>query len=335
MTRRTREVKWKDVQIGDTMEDGSMVTELHPIHEIECYTIEYGNRIIKNRMVLSADHIILCDISRLEEGIKQEVLQGLEHYKIPKKMDYVIKTDTPISRTEQERISLHLSGKRNIPIKNGLVLPETSSPDRTAEEVLKDCVVEERVVEHDDAVISEKEVWLSIRLVANIVKHGQKLRCNGHRITNCRYSGIKEARCISTDTGKYESKGLIHHNSVAVRNIILHALTHPADMSVALVDLKQTEFTYFKGKEGVVGVANEVQEAAELLRIARDVMYKRNKEMAKLGLTDFVDFKPQHPTDTITISGRDLHEDETVKVRVDNGEIQEMSAKELLDYVNK
>ena len=39
----------------------------------------------------------------------------------------------------------------------------------------------------------------------------------------------------------------------------------------------------FKGINGICAVANSVQEAAEVMRIGRSVMYSRNKKMQKLG----------------------------------------------------
>ena len=39
----------------------------------------------------------------------------------------------------------------------------------------------------------------------------------------------------------------------------------------------------FKGMNGITCVANSVQEAAEVMRIGRSVMYSRNKKMQKLG----------------------------------------------------
>ena len=81
-------------------------------------------------------------------------------------------------------------------------------------------------------------------------------------------------------------RGLISHNSVTLRNVIFHCIEHNNKISVALVDIKQTEFYPFKGMNGVVAVANSVQEAAEILRIGRSVMYSRNKKMQKMGLPE-------------------------------------------------
>lgn len=317
-------VKWEDINIGDKMADGSIVTELHPIHDVECYTLTYGSMFKKTNMTLSADHILLCNISKMDESLKNEIIDGLEGYKIPKTMDYKITSDRTLNEDENKVLENYLTGKHNI----------SSIENLDIKDILNICTVEEIIVEYDDAIVSNDLVWLSVRIIANLINYNSNIECNNNKFYNTRYAGIRKARCIATDTGKYIAKSLIHHNSVAIRNIIFHSLTHNAEMSIGLIDLKQTEFSYFKGKNGVVGVANEVQEAVELLRVARTIMHRRNKEMAKLGITDMADFVPKEPTDIIWVSGRDLHEDQTLNVRID-GEEKEMSAKDLLEHVEK
>ena len=132
-------------------------------------------------------------------------------------------------------------------------------------------------------------------------------------------------------------RGLISHNSVTLRNVIFHCIQtieHNNKISVALVDIKQTEFYPFKGINGVCAVANSVEEAAELLRIGRAVMYSRNKKMQKLGINDVSDFKPSEYTGKIWITGREFNENDKIKVRV-NGEEKTMTALEIYEYLYK
>lgn len=117
-----------------------------------------------------------------------------------------------------------------------------------------------------------------------------------------------------------------------MRNVIFHCIEHNNKISVALVDIKQTEFYPFKGMNGVVAVANSVQEAAEILRIGRSVMYSRNKKMQKIGLNDVADWKPKDWTGKIWVTGREFDKDEKIKVRVD-GEEKEMTALEIYEYL--
>lgn len=83
---------------------------------------------------------------------------------------------------------------------------------------------------------------------------------------------------------------------------------------------------------GVVAVANSVDETVELLRISRQVMYSRNKKMQKLGINDVADYQPTEYTGKIWITGREFKEDEMIKCRV-GGEEKMMSALEIYEYL--
>lgn len=132
-----------------------------------------------------------------------------------------------------------------------------------------------------------------------------------------------QALCVgSTGGGK----------SVTLRNVIFHCIEHNNKISVGLIDIKQTEFYPFKGMNGVVAVANSVQEGAELLRIARAVMYSRNKKMQKIGMNDMADYKPHDWTGKIWITGREFDKDEKILVKV-NGQEQEMTALQVYEYL--
>jgi hypothetical protein len=83
---------------------------------------------------------------------------------------------------------------------------------------------------------------------------------------------------------------------------------------------------------GVVAVANSVQEAAEVLRIGRAVMYSRNKKLQQIGLNDMASYQPTLWTGKIWITGREFDKDEMIKVRV-AGEEKEMTALEIYEYL--
>lgn len=83
---------------------------------------------------------------------------------------------------------------------------------------------------------------------------------------------------------------------------------------------------------GVCAVANSVQEAAEILRIGRSVMYSRNKKMQKMGINDMADYKPTDWTGKVWITGREFDKDEIIKCRVGNEE-KEMTALEIYEYL--
>ena len=121
--------------------------------------------------------------------------------------------------------------------------------------------------------------------------------------------------------------------SVMIQNVIIHCLEHRDKIAIGMVDPKQVEFSNYKGMNGVVGVANNTREAVELLRIARLVMLKRNKEMANLGIKSLTEYKPSKRSGKEYITGRDFNEHDMLKVRI-NGEEQQMSASDFVDYLH-
>lgn len=127
------------------------------------------------------------------------------------------------------------------------------------------------------------------------------------------------------------TKGLISHNSVILRSIIFHCIQHSNKISAALIDIKQTEFYPFKDMSGICAIANSVQEAAEILRIGRSVMYARNKKLQALGVNDMADYKPTEYTGKIWITGREFSENDVIKCKIDGKEV-EMTALEIYNY---
>ena len=69
-----------------------------------------------------------------------------------------------------------------------------------------------------------------------------------------------------------------------------------------------------------------------MLRIARAVMYARNKKLQKLEINDVADYKPTEWTGKVWISGREFDQNDKIKVRID-GEEKEMTALEVYEYL--
>lgn len=69
-----------------------------------------------------------------------------------------------------------------------------------------------------------------------------------------------------------------------------------------------------------------------MLRIARSVMYARNKKLQKLGINDISDWTPQNWTGKVWITGREFDQNDKIKVRI-NGEEKEMTALEVYEYL--
>lgn len=311
---KTKDILWKDIKIGDKFVDGSKVTQIHEIHKIGCYKLFYGKLFNTKHITLSKDHFLLCDISNMKNNLRLSLLKLFEYHTLAKEGKCHLYTEKDLSNEDQMKIIYSI-------IKN----------EKISEGLLKDINYNIEETKKESVIEDENNIWLSVENIAWLVSNNHKIYCNSNKIKKAYWRGEKLANCVSTNTGRYLTKDLIHHNSVTLRNIIFHCLTHSYEWGIGLVDLKLTEFSQFKDINGVVGVANTVFETVELLRVAREVLYKRNRLLSEKGIVDIVDYKPEEPTDMVWISGREIHEDTILKIKI-NHEEKEMTSKDLLNY---
>lgn len=293
------EILWKDVEIGDEFLDGSKVLSIHEKYHDECYSISYRGALNFKRkeIIVSKDHLLLCDISKLNYESKEWATSHFSNYVIPTQFDK------------------HLYFRD---------MNSTSEKDALFEEV--------EVVKSDRSVVGKDLMWLPASAISLLTEQFcQKVYCNNKRI-NSKFLGQKEVFCVETSTNKFETCGLIHHNSVTLRSIIFHCLTHGEEIAVALIDLKYTEFTPYKGFKNVVAVANTVREAAEVMRVGREIMYKRNSELAELGLNDIANFRPKKDSGEVVVAGRRLKDQDTLEIKI-GSEIKTVTVKELEQYL--
>lgn len=362
-----KDILWEDIKLGDKFLDGSCVSEIHDTKELETIKLFYHNLSTKDSLfnraikypilksflklldltnmgksqlykkvskytkkydeqdiILSSDHLLLCNIKELPEDVKNLIKNFYSNVSIPKIVDVHLHAETEELQKElDENIVSILEYFSHGNCKN----------IKYIEELISKLNYKEEFIESDKFIKSENEIWLNAFSIMQLVRNGFKLYCNDMKFSNALFYGRKECFCISTDSGQYHTNDLIHHNSVTLRDIIFHCLTHSNKISIALVDLKLTEFTRYKKFKDVLGVANTVEEAAELLRIGRTIMYKRNGDLAKHDLNDFTKFRPKQPTDVYWVSGRTLNGSDMIKVRID-GQETEIPVSKLHEFVN-
>lgn len=352
-------IKWKDIQVGDVLPDGSVVEHIHQSRPTDCIRIKYSIGRDVNTLDVSTGHLFLCKVPR---RYWKSYRERIRDYYIPKEVSGYIEQDKTFTVEEYNKIL---------------------ECCRTNEEQPDWVKIEYRCDNWESVLFSESQklAWMPAEDIYRFINtYGVKsIKTQDKRvkIIDAEYIGEKEAFCISTNTGRYitlsgnncevsgtpaEDKiqnavqykvlirdndvvveeerrpirvlekvsGLCSHNSVAVRNIIFHCLTH--GVAIGLVDLKRTEFTFYKGHNFCLGVANTVEEAAELLRIAREVMYKRNKEMAKVGCVKLSEMKYTQETDYVEIFGRRYHKSEQVEIK-DGEETRTITVGELINML--
>lgn len=291
-------MRWRDLRDTEAyvFEDGSVLTEVHDQHLDHCYkfTLKRHPRDIKDpSIVVSEDHYILCDVGKLDKYWRAYI-STIQETNIPRVRDIHAVVD-----------------------ENGNIINEY-----------------DEIIEYDSYIEDDENNhwWLSAKTIFTLLMSDRKVNPVGNVFKKWDYAGERECFCVSTDKGRYSCCGVVSHNSVALRNIIFHSMTHSDDIVLGLVDLKLSEFSRYKGMANICGVANTVAETAELLRVAREVMYKRNKENAENDLTDFMDFKPQGPTNIIRLFGHEYDENMEFDVKI-NGEPQKMTAGQMLEFI--
>lgn len=292
-------MKWKEIETNHIFEDGSVVTQVRSPERFFCYRFwlkKHPRDVKDNSITVSEDHYILCDLSRLS-GDWISYISTTQPNEIPVVEDLHVYKD-----------------------ENGCFKPEVKPVKNKSW-----CFDEKRKLYW----ISAKNIFLILEKFGN-----KKIKPYGNKIIGWEAVGFKQCFCVSTDTGRYTCCGVVNSNSVTLRNIIFHALTHSDDIKIGLVDLKQSEFSRYKGMNNVVGVANSTREACELLRLAREIMQKRNLDNANKDITDFVDYDPKKPTNKISLFGREFDDSTTFEVEV-GGEKKTMTADEILQYVEQ
>ena len=334
--------KWGDIQVGDRFTDGSTVTALHPVYEADCYQVES----VDQSMVLSGDHLLLCDVSKCKSETKAIIKAAFSGYVIPTVsdrhavyQDLTLLLESPVIDQASltgliQSLGLYRKGQYVMSGVKAMMGDEPSGESaQDGPDYLRPQEVKDVMVEGDPSQVSETEFWLPVCFIHQLIHEGECLKSGKRRVVKTEYVGKKAVRCVETDSHRFETCGFVHHNSVTLRNVILHCLTHQETIAIAMIDLKVVEFEAYKGVKGVVAVANSVREACEILRIQRECMYARNREMAKVGLNDIKDWKPQHKTGETMIFNWRFKDTDKVEIRLPGGEVKKVSVAEVEQYL--
>lgn len=323
-------MKWKDVNVGHVFSDGSVVTEKHLSHQYNSYRITYNNKII----VLSGDHLLQFNISPLCNEAKEEISKYCVG-NVPLKEKLYVNILGTADMKHQKLITDYLLGKSV----QGLRVDDISEQHyefyifKFDDGTYHEASVNRVQTSWESQKVSDNVYWVPVNGLAYLFNKYGILTFSGTTIQNVEFLGKLPCFCVSTSTGKYELNGLIHHNSVAVQNIIYGGIAHRNEVALSLIDPKFTEFSGYKGMKGITGVANTVEEAVEVLRIAKQAMYRRNQRLAELKIKNIMEYKPTKKSGKVYITGRDYLETDIIKVKVNSVE-KEITANELVELVN-
>lgn len=323
-------MKWKDVNVGHVFSDGSVVTEKHLSHQYNSYKVTYNNRTI----VLSGDHLLQFDVSPLCNDAKVEISNYCVG-NVPLKEKLYVNILGNADIQHRKMMTDYLLGNHV----DGVHVTDISEPHyefyifKFDDGTYHEASVTRVQTSWESQRVSDRVYWIPVNGLAYLFKKYGILTFSGTTIQNVEFLGKLPCFCVSTSTGKYELNGLIHHNSVAVQNIIYGGIAHRNEVALSLIDPKFTEFSGYKGMKGITGVANTVEEAVEVLRIAKQAMYRRNQRLAELKIKNIMEYKPTKKSGKVYITGRDYLESDSIKVKVNSVE-KEMTANELVELVN-
>lgn len=323
-------MKWKDVNVGYVFSDGSVVTEKHLSHQYNSYRVTYNNKTI----VLSGDHLLQFNISPLCNNAKDEIAKYCVG-DVPLKEKLYVNILGTADMQHRKIITDYLLGK---PV-DGVKVTDISEPHYEFyifdfdDGIYYEASVNRVQTSWESQKISDNLYWIPVNGLAYLFNKYGILTFSEITIQNVEFLGKLPCFCVSTSTGKYELNGLIHHNSVAVQNIIYGGIAHRNEVALSLIDPKFTEFSGYKGMKGITGVANTVEEAVEVLRIAKQAMYRRNQRLAELKIKNIMEYRPTKKSGLVYVTGRDYREEDIIKVRTNKVE-SNISAKDLVELVN-
>lgn len=323
-------MKWKDVNVGHVFSDGSVVTEKHLSHQYNSYRVTYNNKTI----VLSGDHLLQFNISPLCNDAKAEIAKYCVG-DVPLKEKLYVNILGTADMQHRRMITDYLLGKSV----GGVKVTDISEPHYEFyifdfdDGMYYEASVNRVQTSWESQKISDNLYWIPVNGLAYLFNRYGILTFSGITVQNVEFLGKLPCFCVSTSTGKYELNGLIHHNSVAVQNIIYGGIAHRNEVALSLIDPKFTEFSGYKGMKGITGVANTVEEAVEVLRIAKQAMYRRNQRLAELKIKNIMEYKPTKKSGLVYVTGRDYLESDSIKVRTNKVE-SNISAKDLVELVN-
>ena len=195
-------MKWKDIKIGDTFKDGSIVTQIHRTHQENSCKLIYDN---DKEFICAYRHILLVDIHNLPEEGKQE-LDAFCSF-VPLEESYEVHCDRTLSKKEQEIIDKYLRNEQ-VDIKIEVIANNYSLEAYrfyfTDEPTL--IIIQQKILKSEPQKVDDNTYWLTMKGIEYLMnKYKADLYCNELLINKIIPMGKLDCFCISTDTGRYET----------------------------------------------------------------------------------------------------------------------------------
>lgn len=193
--------KWKDIKIGDTLKDGSIVTQIHRTHKEDSCKLTYDNN---KEIICSYRHIFLVDVHNLPESGKQELKENCTF--VPIEESYDIYCEDTLTPEEADIVETFCRNESiNIPVDCIQDNDEMEIYDFHFD-VTKRIYIKQLIVKSESQKVNENTYWLTCTGIEYLMnKYKVDLYCNDLILNKIEPMGKLDCFCISTDTGRYET----------------------------------------------------------------------------------------------------------------------------------
>lgn len=195
-----KHIKWKDIQVGDVMKDGSIVTQVHRTHSEDSCKIIYDNT---REFVCAYRHIFLIDIRNLPLEGKKELDEFCTF--VPLEENYEVFCDEELS-LEEKLIIDKFCNNETINIKVDCIQDDEIEIYDFHFDTIKRIQIRNVITKKEPQKVDENTYWLTCRGIEYLMnKYKVDLYCNDLIINKIIPMGKLPCFCISTNTGKYET----------------------------------------------------------------------------------------------------------------------------------
>lgn len=194
--------QWKDIKVGDVLQDGSVVTQIHRTHPQIACKVNYDNN---KEFICSYNHVLLIDISQLPKEGKKELEEFCTFVPIEENLEIICNIE--LSTYEKMMID-RFCHNEPIPTPVDVIVDDEEEEiyDFHFNDGVKRIRVKNVITKSEPQKVDENTYWLTCKGIDYLMKkYKAKLYCNEMLINNIELVGKLPCFCISTNTGKYET----------------------------------------------------------------------------------------------------------------------------------
>ena len=192
---------WKNIEVGDVLKDGSIVTQIHKTHsELACKVIYDTDK----EFICAYSHVLLVDVHELTKAGKIELDKFCTF--VPLEENLEIESESELT-SEEKVIIDRFCHNESITVDVDVILDNSDVEIYDFHfDSIKRVKVRNVILKSEPQKVDENTYWLNCKGIDYLMKtYKCNLYCNGNLINKIEILGEKPCFCISTNTGKYET----------------------------------------------------------------------------------------------------------------------------------